>query len=285
MKRTALIAFLFVTHSCLGQISSDYYILTLNFAPSFMGKCKLMIKKSTQDTIKLTFKDFSKKEIQDQVFVSNTRLEQLTNLLKTYKFQLKSNIDTIGSHTTFKNCDSVTWYDVNMGNDGITVDGSLNKDNNLKKFAFWSPNKGTENAKFMNVIFNILERSFSKDSDINYIEALRDYFPHGLIVRKMSRKPIKYKWYGNSNEDQEDDLDKFLSALPKNQPVYIDVSQFAIAPIIDDDLANNKNIYWVNPNKYMLRELQNAEISKRHIIYSPQKMKAQKKALYNKAKD
>jgi len=258
------------------QPKSDSYNLILNFAPSFISASQLNIKVN-QDSGALNlrvYKNFKNKEyrIDTTVVVPLGKITELTNFLKTYKFRIKGNIDTIGSHKVFENGDSVLVYSVTMGTDGIDVYGVFNRENNDQKFAFWSPKKETENARFMALILDLTESAFPSQPTTDYLEQLEQYFPHHLGLKKLSDySPLTYKLYGDISSDDEDDLEVFLKSLPVNTKVIIDMSNFSgmgtmFYSWFEDYCVGKKNIYWLNPTDRGLIDLYKIGIRNRYII-------------------
>ena len=269
------ILLVFIVTASFGQKQDSDYTLTLNFAPSFIAGSELSIQaKGDSGFIRINiYKSYNKKngETDNNVVIPVGNLKPLTNFLKTYKFQIKNNIDTIGSHKVFVNGDSVLVYDVSAGLDGINVNGNFTQNNIIKKFAFWSPNKGTENANFVILLFNLLNNAFSGQNTINYLEQLQQYFPHGLGLKKLSDNPLTYKLFGSITSDDEDSLEVFLKNLPLNKKVIIDMSNYSgMGTMFYDDFdqycAHNTNIYWLNPTFQGLIDLYKIGIPKRQLI-------------------
>jgi hypothetical protein len=222
----------------------------------------------------LVYKDFKNKEyrIDSTVVIPAIKLTALTDFLKTYKFKIKGSVDTVGAHKVFENGDSVLVYEVRSGTDGIDVHGVFTQDEIQHKFAFWSPDKGTENARFMHYIFSLTDSVFTSKQTTDYLEQLQQYFPHHLGVKKLSNQPpLTYKLYGSISSDDQDDLDAFLESLPSKSKVIIDMSNFSgmgtmFYNSFEDYCAHKKNIYWLNPTDSGLFDLYKIGIPNRYVI-------------------
>jgi len=277
MKKCLLFICLTISFvTAFGQPHSASYNLTLNFAPSFMSASQLVIQ-ANRDSVSFNlrvYKNFKNKEyrIDSTVVIPAGNTTALTNFLKTYKFRIRNNVDTVGTHKVFENGDSVLVYSVSMGTDGIDVDGVFNQDDVSHKFAFWSPDKGTENARFMELILSLAENVFTSTQTVNYLEALEQYFPHHLGVKKLSDySPLTYKLYGDISSADQDDLDAFLKNLPLHTKVIIDMSNFSGMGTMfygwfEEYCANKKNIYWLNPTDRGLIDLYKIGIPNRYVI-------------------
>ncbi len=277
MKNCLLLVLLTISFVlAFGQPQSANYNLTLNFAPSFLSAGQLIIQVNS-DSASLNlrvYKNFKNKEyrIDSTIVVPAAKLTALSDFLKTYKFRIKNSIDTIGTHKVFENGDSVLVYDVRMGSDGINVYGIFTKDDVTHKFAFWSPDKGTENARLMDLTFGLTESVFTSKMTIDYLEQLEQYFPHHLGVKKISdHDPLSYKLYGAISDGDQDELEAFLKGLPLHTKVIIDMSNFSgmgtmFYDWFEDYCASKKNIYWLNPTNMGLIDLFKIGIPNRYVI-------------------
>jgi len=268
MKNAILfVPLLLVSGICFGQKNSPY-TLSINFAPSFIYSSSLIIN-SNGDSSSIEFK-FNQNN-RDKTNLKNSDLVPLSDFLKTYKYQIKNNIDTLGSYKKFIDGDSVTIYRISAGLDGIIVNGSLIQNDKTQTFAFWSPKKGTDNQKLISIIFGLLDKSFTNDTTISYLEQLKQYFPHNLGLKKLSNNPLKYKLYGSITEPDSLQLCEFFNSLPNDQKTFIDISNYTnmgimFYPIIKDYCDRNQKIYWINPNYSALVALYKIGIRQQNII-------------------
>ncbi len=191
---------------CFAQTTKMDFVLTLEFAPSFIIPCDLTIfSKEDSNSIELTvYKNWDKKELYLKKWapLAKSEIKSFADFLKTYKFQIKGSIDTVKIHKVFIDGDSVTLYSISTGNDGITVNGTFTQSDFMNKFAFWSPEKATQNHQLIELIFSVLYKSFSEEKTVNYIEQLEGYFSFGLGLKKISDNPLKYKIYGSISSNE-----------------------------------------------------------------------------------
>ncbi|WP_295674724.1 hypothetical protein [uncultured Mucilaginibacter sp.] len=268
-----------------GQSKSNDYNLTLDFGPSFMSASEVSIQ-AKGDSCFLNirvYRNYKTKEtsFENKAVIPANKTTALTTFLKTYKFQIKSNIDTIGSNKELVGGDSVLVYSVSMGSDGIDVSGYFNQNAITHKFAFWSPRKGTENAKLMVILFDLLDSTFTEQKMINYVEQLEQYFPHQLGLKKLSDQPLIYKLFGSISSDEADEFYDFLDKLPSHQKVIIDMSNFSgmgtmFYDAFDEFHINRKNVYWLNPTSQALINLNKLGIQNRKIIKNKKLVKTKK---------
>jgi hypothetical protein len=275
MKRIITLLFAIYSLPSLAQSNVPDYTLTVKFAPSFLYSSRVIIR-SAQDSnsVKLElykhFKDVTPISTNKAQLEAN-RLTQLTDFLTNYQFRITNSIDSIIRYTKTANGDSVREVEVIMGNDGITVGGTLVQNNTTKKFEFWSPHKGTPNEKLIQILFNILHSAYYDETPVNYLELLEQYFPHELGLKKISDNPLKYKLYGDVSSDEEPQFEHFFESLPHGEKVFIDMSNFGgmgtmFDSILEDYVTQNKKLYWINPTDSALRHLYDAGVRNSHII-------------------
>ncbi|HEU5290034.1 MAG TPA: hypothetical protein VFU05_05270 [Cyclobacteriaceae bacterium] len=156
-------------------------ILRVNFEPSFSNNCTLTLHEVQGgifwiELVVFKFKENSKIESREEVDVSQDKAIPILDFLKTYNFIIKGSIDTISVERVFWRGDSVTAIKKSYGNDGITVNGSFTKGGVTKRFAFWSPEKDSENYQFVQKILALPNESFKKKKSLNQLKALQSYF-------------------------------------------------------------------------------------------------------------
>jgi hypothetical protein len=199
------------------------------------------------------------------------QLNRLTDFFKTYKFRDNSSFDTVVTYKIGPKGDSVRIAEEIMGSDGIIVRGIFDQNKTIRKFEFWSPNKGTANDELSKILLDILYAAFRDETSVQYFELLEQYFPHGLGLKKISDVPLKYKLYGSIDNDDDSALENFFESLPHDKKTFIDMSNFwgrgtMYDDTIEDYVKANKKIYWVNPTDPALRHLYDAGVRNSHII-------------------
>jgi hypothetical protein len=282
MKRyLVFILCLFLTQFGSAQSTTDTYELKIDFDPAFINSSQVIIQ-SRGDSAFLNIKIFggSKNDIlkQSNKLLKVQELKTLKEFLQTYQFRIKGNMDTIGEGMAFEDGKYVKYYNISAGMDGITVRGTLARNEDVKSFAFWSPKKGTANAELVYILNKILDQTVVEEEVVNYLEHLQQYFPHKLGLKKISNKPLTYKLYGAITSDEADELEVFLKELPLNEKVVIDMSNYwrmgtMFYGDFEEYCVSKKNIYWLNPSSNALEDLHKIGIKNKYIITKKKKSK------------
>lgn len=141
--------------------------LQILLMPSFQNPSTLTITdKNNELSIAIQVHD-TVKSVTEQKSIRNEEISVLTKFFKNYTFTRKGSIDTISVDKVIRpNGDTVLAYMISAGLDGITIEGNYNK----RHFEFWSPRKDTENHKLMEMIFRLMNSSFSKPEIVRYIK-------------------------------------------------------------------------------------------------------------------
>ena len=162
---------------CFGQ--SESYSLKVNFYPSFHYPSNLKIKNTVDSCyIRFAFQiDSTGKQFKQSKRIKHSSLTSLTTFLKTYKFQIKGNVDTISvTHQPQKNDEDWIVYHIDAGTDGITAEGEFNQQKSTKKFKFWSPKKNSENEKLIKLLFDLMDNTFKQKKIVAYLDTLKWYY-------------------------------------------------------------------------------------------------------------
>ena len=160
----------FLTIVCNGQQKKEEYTLNIFFYPSFISSSRLIIV-DAGDSASMTLAVTEKQS--KRALIKKSDIELLTAFLKSYKSRIKGSSDTIAVH---KGPKGDTYYEVSDGTDGINVTGDFSENNIEKKFTFWSPKKGTENQKLIQILFQLMNNSFSDEATLSYLGELKEYF-------------------------------------------------------------------------------------------------------------
>ncbi len=259
MKALLYIGFLFLSISSSAQIDK----LTIDFNPSFIKDSRFILLKQSNDYLMTLKTD----EFTDKIIVSDSDLIHLSSYLKDYNFVNKGSIDTIGQEKVIENGDTVVYYHLNMGTDGINVYGELLKNDHKKTFKFWSPDKKDSNHELIEILFKLMFTQFVSQKTINYLEQLEQYFDFGLGLRKLQDKPLTYKLYGSISANEIDELYAFFDSLPVDEKVFIDMSNFnGMGTMFDEDFLelteSHRLITWINCSKNAKMTLKRAEIKR-----------------------
>jgi len=259
MKTQLYIVFLLISISSFAQNEK----LTIDFQPSFLENSKLIIKNvSNKYSVTLQTEYFTEK-----CPLPDTLFDDLEVFLKGYNFAKKGSIDTMAQKKVIENGDTVVHYQSIIGLDGINVYGKFVKNNKIKTFKFWSPNKVDLNSDLIEILFKIMYRQFKNQKTINYLEQLEQYFDFGLGLRKLQDNPLMYKLYGSISANERNELYKFFDSLPVNKKVYIDMSNFNdMGTMFDKDFLDlsesHKLISWTNCSESAKNTLKRAKIKR-----------------------
>lgn len=171
------------TDYAFGQKTTEFEDPTLvfEFSPAFIEKSTLIFHHGTRKPFAelIVFEKESTQKVRhkERLNLQSDSLTKLIDSFKNYKFSVKGNEDTIGIEKHLgKNGDTVVSYIVNEGLDGVTVSGALTQGTRARKFAFWSPQEGTDNYKLMHTVFAIINSGIKEQESITYIKALQRYF-------------------------------------------------------------------------------------------------------------
>jgi len=163
----------FSSYLCLAQTDSADFTFSINFQPSFHNSSHLMLSRKHLD-------NYAELIVNDDDWVSNNidarSVTELYNFLLAYNYQIKGSIDTVAVSKRFHNGDSTLVYTVSAGTDGITTKGLFVQGNKSHAFEFWSPKKGSEDLMLVNLVFKILEKSFTTEKATSYIAQVKTYY-------------------------------------------------------------------------------------------------------------
>jgi hypothetical protein len=139
-----------------------------------------------------------------------------------------------------------------VGTDGITVYNTVSQDSLSNKFKFWSPRKDSspQEHKLVEAVLGLCQRKFTAPKQQAYFESLEQYFDFGLPCKVTSTTPFEVRIYGSLSSDEEQDLNRFVRALPTAKPILIDVTNFEgmgtmFFPLFQRLLAQNTRVVWV----------------------------------------
>ncbi len=257
MKTLLYIGFLLISMSSFAQ----FYKLSVDFHPSFLKKSKLIINSNINGySIFINGDDF-----EESSNVPDSLCVVLENFFEQYDFSHKGSIDTIGQEKIVENGDTIIYYQLSMGTDGIDVYGELINKNRFRTFKFWSPDKLSKNHELVQLLFEIMYNSYSNTKTIDYLEQLEQYFDFGLGLRKLNDDPLTYKLYGSISANEVDELYAFFDSLPVDKKVYIDMSNFnGMGTMFDEDFLElsetHRLVTWINCSENAKMTLKRAEI-------------------------
>jgi len=215
---------------CNGQTLNSGFVLSLEFRPTFLDPSIVTIRYKYGISIieisvgkKVPEWDGYLKEVAPLV---SSEIISISELLKDYDFQANSPKTRGLKKKVLIDGDSLSIIDEIIVLDGVTVIGTFSQNNNVREFVFKSPAKGTENHKLMEQIFMLMNKFFTEERVVMYIEQLQGYFSFGLGLKKLPDTPLRCKLYGTNSSGDQAELATFLNSLPSCKEVLIDVPNF-----------------------------------------------------------
>jgi hypothetical protein len=150
------------------------------------------------------------------------------------------------------------------GSDEMTVYNTVSQDSLSNKFKCWSPRKDSapQEHKLVEAVLGLCQRKFTAPQQQAYVESLEQYYNFGLPCRVTSTEPFEVRLCGSLSSDEEQDLTRFVRALPTANPILIDVTNFEgmgtiYFPLFRRLLVQNTRIVWVASewSSKLLREM------------------------------
>jgi hypothetical protein len=158
----AILIFCFLLVSC-SQVEN----IKINFYPAFIHNSSLNIN---ADSIELSITELSFKETKA---ISGADYKKIIKFLKKYERNITKDEDALIE-------------------DGITVIGSLIINGLKQEFDFVSPSKGTDNYELCQLLLSTSERHFKKQTSLNYLSCLSEYFSFSLKHHSDSCETFSY---------------------------------------------------------------------------------------------
>lgn len=247
------------------KLTSQDYILTIEFYPSFIPASRIVIKKhGKKETISIDNiygnKNISKRDglIAENIYNSILNKDYIrywgdTLFVKHLENQeIKKEI-----FQQFKN--SIENIDLSKQEsliktgilDGITIYFRYQTKNTDNQFSFICPGKSDFNEyKIVSGVISLCENSFISSASNNYIENLKGYFDFGLLVKHISDNPLEYRFYDHLSSSEADEFYKLMENLPKDKPIIFDFSNFErMGRMFFDNfrklIDRNTNVYWI----------------------------------------
>jgi hypothetical protein len=219
----------------------EYYT---KFSPAFLHSSKISIsKKNNIGQIKLTVFNF----LDTNLSFSDSAVLSASD----FNFFFRK----LGSISLMKMKSSRS-----MGLDGIGVHNMYLQDNRKNQFYFSSPIKGSKEHQIVEAIIGLSQLNLKDTKSKEYLESLEQYFDFGLPCKKISDNPYEVRIYGSLSSDEEQELTNFIQAIPSDQPVVIDMTNFEgmgtmFYPLFKSLIKRNKQIIWAKKHATQLIEI------------------------------
>jgi hypothetical protein len=279
-------------------LSHHDFILTVEFYPSFIEPCRIVLqKKGDIETLSIDkiygserMRAIDKKDLLidknallidkgyqqffgDTIFLKHIECVSVTKKnFKAFKDSI-INIDLTKQKSLVK--EGIL--------DGITIYFRFKTDSINNQFSLRCP-RPSDKSEFQIIksVFNIIESSFKTESANNYIEQLKGYFDFGLLVKHISDNPLEYRFYSHLSSNEADEFNKLMKELPNDEPIVIDFSNFRDMGTMfysdfQDLIKRNPNVYWI-VNDYSEKQVL-------EIGVKPEKLFKDRQTLINKIKN
>ena len=170
MRHIFNIYFLLFATVSFGQRYEDLvnYELQIDIAPSFIEGVDILLKHYDDSLSSISIKNYY---INDERMIETVKFHKLTTFLDDYEY---SHTNSTITDTVFKNGDTLILSSIGL--DGVTVSGSLKRNNELNSFSFWSPSRSSQNGKLMFLVFELLDSSFKEERIEKYLTELKGCF-------------------------------------------------------------------------------------------------------------
>jgi hypothetical protein len=138
--------------------------------------------------------------------------------------------------------------------DGITIEGTYTRPKVAPfKFKAWAPSKKYLQRDFaiVEALFKVLDTLKPTDSLTEYIETLTNYFDDfPLPVKIIGGSPFEVRFYAALSIRYETELANFITKLPTDTPLLIDMSNFKgmgtlLYPYFQELINKNKDVKWI----------------------------------------
>jgi len=156
--------------------------IKINFYPAFIHNSSLIIN---ADSIELSISELSFKETKA---VNEADYKKIIKFLKKYERNITKDEDALIE-------------------DGITVIGSLIINGLKQEFDFVSPSKGTDYNELCQLLLSISEKHLKKQTSLNYLSCLSEYFSFSLKHHSDSCETFSYSEISLNQEGKMVKLD------------------------------------------------------------------------------
>ncbi len=227
MKKIIFILTLGLLFSCCREKKLETKQFTFYSSPSFYGGFKVELNNDTKNVVASLPYEYS---LADSIspktwkFIDSTDLESIRKFLpKESRFEIKpskiefeelgkclSDLSQINTNN-LPPCDGI----------GIYLE-TKTFENKTNKSVYYSPNENSKQGQLIMKIYNLLEKIFKDNSQLEYaIENSQRYFSDPILKIK-SVNPLYVKFL----DDDSDKLEAAISNLPSSKTIFVDLTNF-----------------------------------------------------------
>jgi len=175
LNKSLLLGISFTLLNLVSVAQTTDFTLLFDFDLDLDGVSSVKItKKQNSNSVELWIgRDFRQETggIRAEKAVPDSDLKVLSNFLKTYSFQITGGDWLEAVKKNYNGKDTIV-YVHNTITDGWGVNGEFIQNNTSHKFAFWSPRKQSENYRFVKIISDILNKTFTEGEAAVYAKKL-----------------------------------------------------------------------------------------------------------------
>lgn len=302
LSRLTLLILLLSGFMPQNTFSQKNFIFTIEFYPSFIQPCRLVMRKNG-DSLILTIDNLFDKKNFKTTKGEDLIMESFDSLLIDKWFrsyygdtmfiqQLEKAIVSANNYKIF--LDSLSTVDLRKQTslikdnilDGITIYLRYQTDSIDNKFSLRCPDPSDKSEfKIIRALINLAESSFKTEVANNYLEHLKGYFDFGLLVKYISDNPLEYRFYCYLSSNEADEFYKLMDSLPKDKPIIIDLSNFqGMGTMFYDDFEEliqmNHYVYWL-VNDYSIKQVKEIGVKSNRIFHDRQTLLKKSKTRHN----
>lgn len=227
MKKILFILTLSLLFCCSREKKLEPKQFTFYSSPSFYGGFKIELDNDTKKVVASLPYEYS---LADSISPKTWKFIDSTDLASIQKFLPKeSRFEIKPSKIEFEELEKCLsdLSQINVNNippcDGIgiyletkTIENKTNKND------YYSPNESSKQGQLIVKIYNLLEKIFKDNSQLEYaIENSQRYFSHPILkIKSVNQLYVKFL------DDDSDKLDAAISNLPASKTIFVDLTNF-----------------------------------------------------------
>ncbi|MCG8576839.1 MAG: hypothetical protein MI810_18305 [Flavobacteriales bacterium] len=113
-----------------------------------------------------------------------------------------------------------------FGLDGVTSRILLSREGKETEKNFWSPDEGSREYRFMELVFQLIDEGIKDPICVNYMELLDQYFFDSFPAKEFDEDPYRLKIIGGITSNEMEVLDKKMIELKSKPKGILDMSNF-----------------------------------------------------------
>jgi hypothetical protein len=110
--------------------------------------------------------------------------------------------------------------------DGVGLKCTIVENGITKQHKFRCPESGSNELMLVNHFFDLVQKSISEQSYINYSELIEGYFANNLPVKVFEEKPLRLRIYGLLSVYEKEGLTATINKILDRNEIIIDMTNF-----------------------------------------------------------